>query len=75
MTQTENTLCIKAAIGNEYTGFGPILSYRWTEKTPPNKSDIVYVSTPHGEATAIVHDVYVAFPTEVRRLRTVHKFE
>ena len=71
----ENTLCIKAAIGDEDYGLGPALSYRWTGKNPPNKSDTVYVSTPHGETTAVVCDVFFAFPMEAKRLPTAREFE
>ena len=71
----ENTLCIKAAIGDEDYGLGPELSYRWTGNKAPNKSDSVYVRTPHGETTAIVYDVFMTYPAEARRLPTAHEFE
>lgn len=72
----ENTLCIKAAIGDEDYGFGPALSYRWAgKKVAPKKSNTVYVRTPHGETTAVVCDVYIAFPTEAKRLPIAYEFE
>ena len=71
----ENTLCIKAAIGDEDYGMGPALSYRWAGKKTPNKGDMVYVRTPHGETTAVVCDIFFAFPMEARRLQTAYEFE
>lgn len=71
----ENTLCIKATIGDEDYGLGPALPYRWTGKKAPNKSDTVCVRTPHGETTAIVCDIFFAFPMEARRLQTAYEFQ
>lgn len=70
----ENCICISAMIGDEYSGYGPAMNYRWVSDSEVKKSDEVYVRTPYGETTAIVCDVYLTNPIEAKRLPTARAF-